>query len=357
AAPASPGRAAKAAPAKKPRRPRGPGLRATARHLPGVLAAAVRRPIAEPRVLGFFLLLNLATALVLVAPLRGVLSARLDSNLYGDVMETGASWRWFDTVTRQHPEALGDLGAWTALFSAEGVRLSDLAALSGPAAAVAVAMLLVYLLTAVLHTGWLAAGRFRAGTGGGTVAPLLHRAALFAGPTLLLALAALLLYAGTYALFAVALGVPLDRLALWLQSERAHLTLLWGRLGLTVLAWLVVKIWFDLAKAALVEGLPAHRAAARALRELGRRGWAYLLLYTLLATVGLALAFLWMLLTAPLVPETWLGLVILFLLHQVYLAVRIGLRLARLGAAQGLLLSGTGSAAISPPPARPPAAG
>lgn len=333
------------------------GSPSLARRLPAVLWQALLRPLAEPQTVLLFLLVNLGFALVLAAPLAGLLSAELDHNLYGDEMATGASWRWFDTVERKHLHALGDLAPWTALLSADGVRLGDLARLSGPPAAIALAGLLLFFVHAVLHTGYLAAGRWR--TAEGKTAGMLHRAALFAVPALGLAVLAAVGYAAVYAGAFVATGPPLARFAEVQQSHSLHLLFVGIRLGVTALLLLAVKLWFDLAKAALVESgsWNVFGAAARAAGELARRGWAYALLYVVIATGTVAVAALWMLLADPLVPRTWIGLAIVFLLHQVVLALRIWLRLAHLGATQGLLLAAArrpaGSAPRNPAPAAP----
>jgi hypothetical protein len=78
-------------------------------------------------------------------------------------------------------------------------------------------------------------------------------------------------------------------------------------------------------------------------RRLLRRGWAYALLYLAIGA-------------GPLVPRTWIGLAIVFALHQIFLAARITLRLAHLGATQGLLLAASelrAPAARARPPAPP----
>ncbi|HUO86519.1 MAG TPA: hypothetical protein VM617_03945 [Thermoanaerobaculia bacterium] len=318
------------------------------RRLPGIVLAALSRPITEPQVVVLFLVVNLGLATILALPLSGLLAAELDDNLYGEEMATGASWRWFDTVSRQHPHAVGSLGAWTVLLSDEGARPRDLARMSGPAAAVAVAGLLLYLLHAVLHTGYLASGRWRSSEG--RAAGLLHRAALFALPALALAVIAAAGYVAAYGLAYVATGPPLARLAETAQSESLHLLFVWVRLILTLILCLAVKLWSDLAKAALVEvgSWNLWRAATRAGRELVRRGWAYALVSVPLAGGTLLLAALWLLVSAPLVPRTWIGLTLVFLFHQLVLALRIVLRLGQLGATQGVLLV----AAVTPPSPR-----
>lgn len=312
---------------------------ALARRLPAIAWTAVKRPLVEPQTVLVFLLVNLVLALVLAAPLAGLLSAELDHNLYGEEMATGPSWRWFDTVSREHPHAVGDLGAWSALFTSEGIRPADLGRLSGPPAAILLAGLLLFFVHAVLHTGYLAAGRWR--TGEGRAAGLLHRAGLFAVPSLALAVVAAAGYVAVYAGAYVATGPPLARLAEAAQSQSLHLLFVWLRLGLTVALLLVVKLWFDIAKATLVEtgSWNLARAAARAARELLRRGWAYVALYVAIGAGTLAVTLVWLLVADPLVPRTWIGLAIVFVLHQLFLAVRVVLRLAHLGATQGLLLT------------------
>ena len=125
--------------------------------LPRLLLASLGAAFRRPGVVLLLLLLNLGVALVVAAPVRSLLSAELDDNLYGEVMEQGASWRWFDTVEREHPVAVGDYSPWSALFTADGVRLADLAAVSGPAATLLLAGLLIFLVQAPLHVGYLAA--------------------------------------------------------------------------------------------------------------------------------------------------------------------------------------------------------
>lgn len=325
------------------------GRRSLLASLPRLLLVALRDAARRPTVVALLLLLNLGVALLVAAPVRSLLSAELDDNLYGEVMEDGASWRWFDTVERQHPQAVGDYSPWTALFSSDGVGLEELAAVSGPAAMLLLAALLLFLLQAPLHVGYLAAGRqgARAVVSAGLASALAAVA---------LAVVAALAYAGAYALLFVAPAALLERYAEFLHSEPIHLVFTWLRLGLTLLALLSLKVFFDLAKLglaqragelgerpALGEGstglgdlhhLPA--ALALAVRETLRRGWAYVTLDLLLVMVVALLGLFWWWLSAPLVPATWLGLAILFVLHQLFLALRIGLRLAQLDATRGI---------------------
>lgn len=315
-----------------------PSAGSVAAALPAVLLGGLRAAAARPGVVVLLLLVNLLAALVLAVPVQTLLSAELDDNLHGERMEDGASWRWFHTVEREHPQAVGSYAAWAALLEDEGVTREDLAQLSGPPAALALAGLVFLLLSAVLHTGYLGALARRDDGGSGGAATLLTEAVRHAPGALLLGALAALAYGGWYALAFSLTHRPLAELAEALQSERWHLALVGLRLGVTLLGFLLLKVLFDLAKVGLVERGPwsVGGALATAGRELRHRGWAYLLLYVVLGAATVGLAVLWWVLSGPLVPETWLGFLILFVLHQIFLALRIGLRLTHLGTARAL---------------------
>lgn len=327
-------------------------------HRPSAIAAAaggLRDALGRPGAVLALLALNLVAALALAAPVAGVLSAELDRNLYGETMAGGASWRWFDTVDREHPVLLGDLAAWNALFSEEGLTLGDLAKLSGLPLALAVAGLGLYWLNALLHTGWLAAlsrqdQRFDDGgspLAPGTAGSMLAGAARYAVPATVIALAAAAGYAGAYALAYVGLGRLLDGVGEAAQREWVSLGLTWLRLVLTLGALVAVKLWSDLAKALLVErgaGRPLAAlpgALVAALGELLRRAPAYVTAYLALALGTALLAALWRLLSVLLEPATlWPLLVVLVLAQQLFLGARICLRLAHLAATRRLLVAG-----------------
>jgi hypothetical protein len=334
-------------------------------HRPSLIAAiagGLRDVVARPGAVLALLAANLLIAIALAAPLAALLASDLDHNLYGDAMAEGASWRWFDTVDRRHPAVLGDLSAWNALFGEEGVRLDDLAKLSGVPLAVALAGLAVYWLNALLHAGWLAAlGSGAAGpAGAGPVGPAPARgaaAATFAGaarfalPATLIALLAAAFYAGAYALLYVGLGALLDGAGEASQREWVSLGLMWMRLALVLVAFLGIKLWSDLAKAALVEraasrgnglaALPGALLAAAA--QLLRRGPVYATAYLAIGLGTPLLAALWWVVTLPLEPATlWPLLVVLVLAQQLFLAFRIALRLAHLAATRRLFTGGAG---------------
>ncbi len=354
--------------------------------LPRLLLASLGAAFRRPGVILLLLLLNLGVALVVAVPLKSLLSAELDDNLYGEVMEEGASWRWFDTVEREHPQAVGDYSPWTAFFTADGVGLADLAAVSGPAATLLLAGLLIFLIQAPLHVGYLAAAPgSRATAAGGWrrrawgIREVVGAGVARAPAALILAVGAGCAYAAVYALLFVAPAAHLERFADFLHSAPSQLAQTWLRLVLTFLALMVVKVFFDLAKLGLAGGaaagsgdgvadgsvrfgglarLPA--ALKLALREGLRRGWAYLAVDLVLVALMLVLALLWWWLSGPLVPATWLGIAILFVLHQLFLALRIGLRLAHLDAARDIQgwaverMVDPPSPTAAPAPATPP---
>lgn len=298
------------------------------------LRAGVAQTAARSHLLAFFLVLNLVAAWVLAAPVRGVLSAELDHNLYGETMRTGASWRWFHTVGRQHPQAaLGDYSAFTALASDEGVRLADLRQLSGAAAAAALAGLFLFWLNGVFHCAFLDSLQE------GRTTPDFGAAAVrFAPPLSALAFFALLTYALVYALFYVQTGKWLADWRQAVDSEWAALAMNWARLALTLAGLLAVKVLYDLAKVVLVErgGWNWPWAFVLALKELLQRGGRYLALYLLIGLGTPLVAGLWWLTGGRLTASGWLLLLLLFLLHQLFLAARIGLRLTHLAATRAL---------------------
>ncbi len=301
----------------------------TSSPLLGDLRHGVRAVLARPHLVAALLLVNLLTAWVLVAPLRGVLSAELDHNLMGDEMATGASWRWFDMVDRKHPQLLGDLEAWHGLFRDGGVRWDALEKLAGPPAAVALAGLFLFWASAVFHCGFLAtlAGE-RRGFGAGC--------AHFALPVSALAFFAALSYAAAYALLYVQTGKWLEHTRTALGSEWQAIALTWSRLGVTLAAVFLLKVLFDLCKVALVErgGWNWPLAFFVGFRELLRSGLRYLALSVVFGVGLTVLALLWHALPGRWAPQSGLALLAVFLLQQVYLGTRIALRLGRLAAFQ-----------------------
>jgi len=317
--------------------------------IPSAIVRAAGQVLARPRQLVAFWLLNLVVAALLTAPLAVVLSDHLDHNLHGERMAEGPSWRWLDTVDRTHPEVLGDRSAVSALFAAEGVGWEEMAELSGAPVAVLAGGLAVFWLNALLHLGFLStlAGGRRDARGG-----LLAGAARFALPGTVLAVGALMAYVATYALVYVGGGRLMEPLSRAPENEWVALGLLWARVTVTLLALLGVKLTFDLAKAWLVQRDSVNilsgnvlRAVLGALKELWRNGVRYGLAYLVVGAVAAVVVLLWWWLpdlgaiTGGL-PQGWLGLVLVFLLHQLFLLARIVLRLWHLGVTWNLVVRG-----------------
>ncbi len=316
---------------------------------PSLLAAArqgIVEAFARPQWWVVFLVANLLSAWILAAPLRGFLSQQLDDNLYGESMATGASWRWFDTTDRAFPAAFGDLGAWQALLGERGVGIDDLRELSGPAAAIAWAGVLMFWMSAVLHCGFLASlyADRRGGAGAATVR--------FALPVSAFSFFALLTYAATYWLLYVETGRWLAGWSQRVDSEWLALGATWARLGLTLLGLLAVKLLFDVAKVVLVERGTWNWpwAFLVALRELARHGGRYARLYLLLGAAAPPLVALWWLAASQVKAGGWISLFLLFAAQQLFLLARIGLRLAHLAAARSLFLDHRSREAAQRPP-------
>ncbi len=304
-------------------------------HRPRIRTAAtagIRQTLARPRAVALLLLVNLLAAWVLAAPLGTLLSEELDLSLYGDEMATGASWRWFDEVDRQRGAEIGNLDGWHALFSSEGVGLTDLLALSGQAKAIALAALFLFWINGLLHCGFLATlyPDRRGGFGAAT--------ARFAVPATLLAIGALFSYLLVYTLVYVQTGRWLARWMEALDSEWIVHAVTAGRLVLTVAALLAAKLFYDLTRVVLVERNSGNWpwAGLLALRALSRHGPRYAGLYLLLGLLTPALTLLWSWSGGQWAPQGWIGLFLLFLLHQLFLATRIVLRLSHLAASRSL---------------------
>ncbi len=295
-------------------------------------AAGIRQTLGRPRIGALLLLLNLLAAWVLAAPLATLLSEELDDNLYGDTMATSVSWRWFDEVDRQRGEEIGNLDGWHALFSSEGVDLSDLLATSGQVRAVALAAFFLFWVNGLLHCGFLATlyPDRRGGFGAATLR--------FAFPATILAIMAVFSYLTAYALLYVQTGRWLAGWMAAVDSEWIVRTVTGGRLALTLAAILACKLIYDLTRVVLIERDSGNWpwAGLLALRDLARHGPRYAGLYLLLGLLVPAMTVLWGWSGGRWAPQTWVGLFSLFVLHQFFLATRIGLRLSHLAAIRAL---------------------
>lgn len=326
--------------------PHASGLRTGRSSLAGAFAGGLRDAAASPGAVFALLLINLLAALALAAPLAVLLSSSLDHNLYGDAMATGASWRWYDTVERRSPELIGDLAPWSALFSEEGVDLDDLRSLAGVPATVAVAGLAMLWLHTLLHIGFLwslAGGEGRLPRRGAHLGEMLAGAARFLLSGTVLAVLTTAFLVAAYALFYSLSGRVLEGAGEASQREWLSLGLTWSRVGVTLLAFVAVKVFSDLVKVGLIEsaaGLPnasLSQAIGLALGQMTRRGPAYLALYLALGLGTPVLAAAWWGVSRLLGPAAgWGLLVVVFLLQQLVVAARIGLRLAHVAATRRL---------------------
>lgn len=308
--------------------------------------AAWRAALLRPHVVALLVTLNLVTAWMLASPLRGLLSSTLDHSLYGEAMASGASWRWFDTVSRTDASAFGDLDAWKALFSDGGMRWKNLKSLAGPPAQIALAGLLFYWLSAVLHCGFLAS--LTPDRRGGFAAA----SARYALPVSAFAFFALLTYAAVYWLVFVQTGKWLEDWSTAVDSEWAALAALWLRLGLTLAGLLAVKLLFDLAKVVLVERDTWNWpwSFLLAVKELGSRGRLYVGVYLLIGLALPALAALWSVTGARLVAGGWVTLALAFVLQQTFVALLTLVRLAHLAGSRALYLEALALKEAEKPP-------
>lgn len=306
-----------------------PSLRASAR-------LGFAEVLKRPHIVTALLVANLIAAWILTAPLYGLLSTELDHTLYGDAMATGASWRWFDTVDRNHPQAFGNLDAWGGLLSDGGVRWGDLRKLSGPALSFLLAGFSLFGLSALLHSGFLATlpAERRMGFAAAT--------AYYALPTAALTFFAAVIYVAVYGLLYVQTGKWLEDFRTSLDSEWAAMALTWTRLGLTLAVLLLVKLVFDLSRVVLVDrgNWNWPWAFLVAVRELTRRPGRYLQLYLGLGAIAPILIGIWSLTFGRFAPQGWLGLLLLFLAQQIFLGARLALRLTHLSAARQVYLEG-----------------
>ncbi len=294
--------------------------------IPTAIARATAQVLKRPHHLLVFLLVNLVTAGVLILPLQHVLSDELDPSLYGNEMARGVSWRAFDTILRTHPT----------LGSPDGLEMPDLSRLTGLPAQALAAGVVMFWLHALLHCGYLST----LGSGVAGRRSLLGGTGRFAVPgTALTALAAagygVVLWLG-YGLGSRLLEPVLDSL----DREWVALGIEWGRLALVLLGLLLVKLWFDLTKTSLVrrDTWNVLTATFDGSRELLGRPFTYVAAYALVGLASLILIPLWWWLPGRWAAYSTLGLVILFLLQQAFLAVRIAVRLVHLGTTRNLFV-------------------
>lgn len=301
----------------------------------GLASVAVR-----PHLVLLMLLVNLLASWVLTAPIRGLLRATLDRNLYGDTMATGASWRWFDTVSRTSGPGLLDFSLFRNAAGADGLFPGDFLHLAGPLSGAVLAALILLWANSLLVCGFLAHLHpdHRGGFGNAVVR--------FLFPASALTFFAVLSYGAAYFVCFVLTGYWLGPFAESFPSQGAVLALTAARFAVTLLVLLVLKVLFDLARVVLVDrdGWNWPWAFLMALRELVRLRGRNLLRYLALGAFPTAAALLLTLLWWPLgsllaAPQGWIVLLLAFLAQQVFVALRIGLRLSGIAAMHHLYQS------------------
>ena len=288
----------------------------------------LRQAAERPIVLVGLLLLELLPAAVLVMPARAALSEALDSTLWGETLRRGPDGEGLVGLVRSS----AILGGPAALASAAGGRLPDSGPLAtGGVAAVLAAGVVLYWLHGLASCGFLA-----------TLYPERPReqrqfaaaAAYYALPATGLSLLAgagylttiWLLYDRGAAATARIFGEP--------STETLSLALTWGRLALTAIGILGIKLLLDLSRLEMVERGTRNWpwVAMLSLARFLRHGPRFLPLYFVHGAALLALATVWWLLPARYWPQGWLGLGLLFAAQQLFALARLGLRLGRLAA-------------------------
>jgi hypothetical protein len=295
--------------------------------VPAAVGRAFGQVLERPQHLLAFLLLNFVVAVVLVAPVQEVLSERLDHSLYGDRMATGVSWRALDTILRGRPDLLGR----------DGLGLPNEP--TGVFGQTLLAGALLFWLHTVLHCGYLATLGPRAA---GSRGSLFQGAARHAFGGSLLALLAAALYGLVLALVLGLGGKGVEGLVASTDRESVALGLGWLLVAVALAGLVVVKVWSDLAKSSLVRRDTKNflLAALDGGRLLLRGGGRYVVAYLAIGVVSLVVIALWWSIPGQLSPASTTGLLALALFQQLFVAARIGLRLAHLGATWNLYRRG-----------------
>jgi hypothetical protein len=287
------------------------------------------------------LLANLAFALVLAVPLSLQLEKDLANRGASSGMMYGFDYDWW---SRWSGEQRGPSSALTPDILGTGFALKNLdLLLKGelPAGlftrggrssldATTLGVGALYLLLQVFLTGGLL-GVFRAPEGGWTVRGLAHGSGFYFGRLFRVSLVAL---AAAFALFAV--NAPfarwVDGLAAEAVSERSAIALHLGRHAVLLLALVLVHMVSSHAKVLVVreERLSAVLACLSALGFCARSFLAALGQYLVVGAFGIGLVALFGALDGRLAVVGWWSQLVALVLFEVFVAVRIALRLGLL---------------------------
>jgi hypothetical protein len=290
------------------------------------------------------LVVNLATALVLAAPLAGILQRELHHKQASQNMMYGFDFPWWS-------QWLDAQSGWTATFGPEifgvgfafrnldlllkGALPAHLFASGGEGGPLLDPVILALGLAYLLLQAYLAGGllsTLRGVQGSWTVRGLLHGAGFYFGRLLRVALVALLAAAVVFAL-----NAPLTR---WVDararesvSESAAMAWLLGRHGLLLLALLFVNLVSGYAKAIVVveERSSAVLAFLSALSFAVRNLAHTLGHYLAVALLGVALVALWRLLDGAYATTGYKTQLVTFVLLEAFVLARVSLRLMLMG--------------------------
>jgi hypothetical protein len=290
------------------------------------------------------LVVNLATALVLAAPLAGILQRELHHKQASQNMMYGFDFPWWSQwldaqsgwTTTFGPEIFGVGFAFRNLdLLLKGALPAHLFADGGEGGPLLDPVILGLGLAYLLLQAYLAGGllsTLRGVQGSWTVRGLLHGAGFYFGRLLRVSLVALLAAALVFAL-----NAPLTR---WVDararesvSESAAMAWLLGRHGLLLLALLFVNLVSGYAKAIVVVEerssaiLAFLSALSFAVRNLARTLGHYLAV----ALLGVTLVAGWRLLDGAYATTGYKTQLVTFVLFEAFVLARVSLRLMLMG--------------------------
>ncbi len=296
------------------------------------------------------LVVNIATAMVLAAPLAGVLRSGLHHKQASQNMMYGFDYPWWSQwsdaqsgwTTSFGPEIFGvgfafrnlDLllkGALPANLLAARGGASTGASSGPPLDPVVLALGLVYLVVQTFLAGGILS-TLRGAQGAWTVRGLLHGAGFYFGRFLRVALLALF---AAWVVFR--LNAPFAR---WVDgqaresvSEMSAMAWLLGRHALLLLALLFVSLVSGYAKAIVVteERASAVLAFVSALSFCGRNFLRTFGHYLVVALLGVVLIAVWRLLDGAYVTTGYKTQLLTLALFQAFMLARVGLRVMLMG--------------------------
>jgi hypothetical protein len=292
------------------------------RHSAGSFLRGLALSLSKPYLAVSLWLIQLLLSSVLILPISNILHDLLDRSVAGSRMVANPDWGWWETLQREHPDLLGNLSKLSAgILTPEGVKSGELPGLQGiGATAIALAMLGV-----VLHAFALG-GIF--GTLREPQASLVTfgREGMRRFPAFLaFTLAALAAAGAAYRWIYLETGEALSRRVQELDTEGKALAITGLRLLALLLALAVIKLAADSVRAIWV-ARPDLPPISRFFTGLGGvfsrplRLFGVLLWYV---AVTLALYLIWLVADPSAGGEARLALVPLILTQQVFVFVRL----------------------------------